>query len=233
MKGLRHILLGIVIGFLLVLTMGFYDTQRFTDNTIHYWGTDNDASWKWDNATSMVDLIVAGGFDIDLTTKMTIDFSAAEDGSGGLKVTTNVPTGDALYGSIYGEAHIEGTTDSTVTAIRGKVSFDAASIPVGYMQGARITVEENAGADLTDARIAVLLLESKLIADGNDPAAVYMMRFNANEGAEAPDAWFQAANPGAVAFVPGDGVTGAKVGAIKCVIVGYDDCYIRIYDSGN
>lgn len=44
----KHILLGAVMAIALFCSLGFYDVERFTDSTVHYFGTDNDVSWQFD-----------------------------------------------------------------------------------------------------------------------------------------------------------------------------------------
>jgi len=240
MKSLRHISLGIVIGFLLVLTMGigaidktyYTNSPIFEDGYGFYYGSSSDSQMKW-NASGYVDWNVTGYVDMDLTTKFQMDFTG-EDATGGLKVTTTVPTGTQLYGGIYTHAVIAGTTDGTVAALRVKTSMTSASIPAAYVYGARITIEE-VGATLASASICPLILETYLDAGGSDPADHYMMRFNTSAGAETPDAWFSAGSPQAVAFTTNNDHTSAstdKVGAIKIHIAGgYETSYIYVYSN--
>jgi len=52
MKSFRNILLGVVVLTALLISVVFADyvTERHTDTTIHYWGTDNDFSYYCDTA---------------------------------------------------------------------------------------------------------------------------------------------------------------------------------------
>lgn len=181
--------------------------------------------------TNAFDLNCSGGLDIEAVGKATLDITAATDMTGGFKVITNVPTGMQLYGSIYADAHIEGTTDGTVAGLRAKVSMDNSSAPTSYVYGARITIDE-VGANLSGAQLAVLQIESNLDAGGADPIRNYMMRFNCIEGGETPYAWIMAANPSSIAYSANTSYTdGDKVGAIKIHVGGATGViYLWCYD---
>jgi len=221
------------------------------------WGTTGSDYMEWDASadlftivgdevaltlsgagTNAFDLNCSGGLDIEAVGGATLDITAATDVTGGFTVTTNLPTGLQLGGSVSGLAHIEGTTDSTVAGVHGTTELDASSAPVGIVCGLRATVDET-GADMTGGVVTGLLVETFCDDGGVDPTAHYMMYFNTSAAAETPGFWFRSTSPKSIAYTAVAGTAiGVKRGAIKVSIGGASGLpagvgYIRVWDAVN
>lgn len=232
MKSLRHILFGLVIGFLLVLALGAaYDKTwiqhdpYYMDGFGPYIGTDGDSYMEWDSSNGEFDWVIAAG-------SINITLTGQSDDMAGLYVNCTVPTGQQSWGAVYGDMTIAGTTDGTCAALSGIVWTDSSSAPVGIVAGAKVGVSDT-GGDLDSATIVGLYIENNLAAAGSDPLKHYMMYFNCNATGETPDYWFHSVGPQPIAYAANTVHTSAsasKVGVIKISIGTVGDCYLYVYD---
>jgi len=123
-------------------------------------------------------------------------------------------------------------------ALRATTTFGAGFGGTAQASGggnaAELKVEATAGANLTSQVISVLKLNHMLPASGiTGPSVSSMIQLNCTDGANVPDYFIYAQNPGSIAYSTSGGVAGSKIGAIKLQISGQptQTCYLRVYDS--
>lgn len=138
------------------------------------------------------------------------------------------------------DATISGTPTGHSFAVGAWLNIVASSVLGAYdFRGLDVGVYDAGAASSTAAKIYGICISTYIGATAN-PAVHAMMRFNTTQvGGDAPDYWFLAANPVAVAWTTNTVHTDAdtaKVGAIKVKITGStgDPGYIYIYsDAGS
>lgn len=229
MKSVKQILLGLLIGCFLVLVMGgAYDQERFSDSTVHYFGTDNDMSWGWDNSAGEFEVAIAGEFEITC--------SAVADGKYGLEVGSTIAGGTKSEGSAaYLHTTITGNIDAPTYNLGSWLDVTGGTPTSAAMLAAIDCGIYESGANLSNIVVVGLQIQT-LIDTTNSPSKHYMMRFNTDQSGDAPDGWFWAANSEAIAFTPGADTNATKTGDIKIQISGTTGDgsgfhYIRTYDG--
>lgn len=138
------------------------------------------------------------------------------------------------------DATISGTPTGHSFAVGTWLNIAASAVLGAYdFRGLDVGVYDAGAAASTSAKIYGICISTYIGSTAN-PAVHAMMRFNTTQsGGDAPDYWFLAANPVAVAWTTNtthSQANTAKVGAIKVKITGStgDPGYIYIYsDAGS
>ena len=216
--------------------------DAITSGTVSFWGGASSYDVQISDGTQAVRfmgvlgttgrLVLPKGRIRALGQPVAVTAGALPDGAYGFEIGSSITgatksEGAAAYLHTTLTGDIDGPTYNLGSWLDVTGGTPTASGPLAAID---CGIYATADADLSTIWTVGLQIQTMVHATAA-PAKHYMMRFNTDESGDTPDGWFQAANPACVAFTASAATDGTKVGAIKVSIVGYDDCYFRLYDD--